>query len=58
MLAVKPICTIEAVVWNTLAIEGSAGRYITVTNGPKAESIPRNTMRNTKYLRLNFVVVV
>ena len=47
MLVASPICTSEGVVWNIRAMEGSVGRYISVTNGPKAESIPRNTIRNT-----------
>ena len=45
ILVASPICTCEGVVWNMAAIDGNVGRYMSVTNGPKAESIPRKTMR-------------
>jgi hypothetical protein len=51
ILVVKPICTIDVVELKTLANDGNVGRYISVTNGPKADKIPRNIIRNTKYLR-------
>lgn len=46
---VRPNCTIDSEVWNTSTIEGRVGRYISVTKGPKAESMPRKTIRNQKY---------
>ena len=45
MLVARPICTIDAEVSNTWAIDGRVGRYMSVTKGPKAESKPRNISR-------------
>ena len=45
MLVARPICTCDAVVWKTSAIEGNVGRYISVTKGPNAESIPRKMIK-------------
>jgi hypothetical protein len=50
MDVVRPSCTMDVVVLNTCCIEGSVGRYISVTNGPKAVSMPRKMTRNMKYL--------
>lgn len=46
MLAVNPSCTCEEVVLKYSVIAGNVGKYISVTNGPKAVSTPRNTRIN------------
>lgn len=45
MLVASPICTNDGVVWKMSAIEGRVGRYMSVTKGPNADSIPKKTMR-------------
>ncbi|MCM1504909.1 MAG: hypothetical protein NC127_06915 [Muribaculum sp.] len=47
----KPIWTNEGVAWKTSAGDGKVGRYMSVTNKPKADNMPKNTMRKMKYLR-------
>ena len=49
---VNPICTMETLVANSLVIIGSPGRYISVTNGPKAVNMPRNVKMKLLELRL------
>lgn len=58
MLVARPSCTSDGVVLKIAAIDGSVGRYMSVTNGPNAESIPRKTIRKTKYLRLKAIGLV
>lgn len=61
ILVAKPSWTRDGVVLKISAIDGNVGRYISVTNGPKADSIPRNVIRKTKYFLLKvavFVIVV
>lgn len=43
---VKPICTIETLVLKKTCMEGKLGKYISVTNGPKAVNIPKKTKIN------------
>ena len=50
MLVVKPNCTIEEVVINEFVISGNVGKYISVTNGPNAVSIPKKHRRNNREL--------
>ena len=42
----RPSCTMEADVPKYSAIDGRVGRYMSVTKGPKAVSIPRNMRMN------------
>jgi hypothetical protein len=46
MQEVRLSCTIDVLVPNRSTMDGKAGRYISVTNGPKAVSSPRKTNRN------------
>lgn len=57
ILAVRPNCTIEEVVWKYSDIAGKVGRYISVTNGPNAVSIPKNTSINTFEFFLPFILL-
>lgn len=41
MQKVRPNWIEETEAENTFVISGIAGRYISMTNGPKAESIPK-----------------
>ena len=43
ILVVSPNCTFEDVVWKKSDIAGKVGRYMSITNGPKALNIPKNT---------------
>lgn len=55
---VNPSCITDVSQWNTSAIYGNAGRYISTTNGPNAESQPRNTIRYKKYVLLGSVIIL
>ena len=46
MLKVRASCTIDGVAEKYSAIAGKVGRYMSVTNGPKAVSAPRNMSMN------------
>ena len=48
ILVARPICTIEGVVAKISAIDGRVGRYMSVTKGPKADSIPKKIIRKIK----------
>ncbi len=42
MLVVRPNWTSDEEVWKKVTISGRVGRYISVTNGPKAVSVAKN----------------
>ena len=50
MLVVSPIWTIDDEVAKNPAIEGSVGRYMSVTKGPKAVSMPSRISRKSREL--------
>ena len=57
ILAVNPNCTNEGVVLKYAPIEGRLGRYMSVTNGPNAESPARVIKKSVLFIvkRLPFV---
>ena len=58
MLVVSPSCTIDGLVPKYSVISGSVGRYMSMTNGPKALSAPRNIRTNIlESVRLSFISV-
>ena len=50
MLVVSPIWTIDDEVAKNPVIEGSAGRYMSVTKGPNAVSIPSRISKKSREL--------
>jgi hypothetical protein len=56
MPIVSDSCTSDSVVWKSLTIVGSDGRYISVNNGPNADRMPRKSIKNAKYGFENFGV--
>lgn len=52
MLVVRPVCTIDEEVWKYSVMAGSAGRYMSVTKGPNAVSMPSRMSRNVLELPL------
>ena len=58
MLVVRPSWTIEEDVPKYPVISGSVGRYMSITNGPKALSVPRNmSMKSLELRLLSFIPV-
>lgn len=55
---VSPNCTIDTVVLKKVVIVGKLGRYISVTNGPKAVSRPSITNRKEEELRFIFLFFI
>lgn len=57
MLAVSPNCTSEDVVLKYSDMAGRVGRYISMTNGPNAVSMPRNININAFEFFLLFIFI-
>ena len=53
MLVVSPSCTMEEVVLKYCPMAGRVGRYMSVTNGPNAVSMPNRMSR--KILEFSFI---
>lgn len=57
MQNVSPNCTTDVSQWKTSAISGNAGKYMSMTNAPNAESRPRNTIKYKKYFLQGFFII-